>query len=83
MLKIVIVVLLVVILGSLAASMLFLVRDRGRSRRTVGALTLRITLSLLLFALLFVGYFTGTLRPHGIYPVPPPQPGTAAGTQSQ
>ncbi len=70
MFKLIIVVLLVVILVSLAASMLFLIRDHGSSKRPVMALTIRIALSLLLFALLLVGYFTGALRPHGLLPTP-------------
>ncbi len=73
MFKTVIVILLLVVVVSLFAAMVFLVRDSGDSKRTVRALTVRITLSLLLFGLLFVGYFTGALRPHGILPNAPPQ----------
>ncbi len=69
--KLLILLLLLVILGSLAASMIFIVRDRGRGKRPVAALTVRVVLSLVLFALLVVGYFTGHLKPHGIIPPPP------------
>ncbi len=72
MLKTVLVALLLVIVVSLFAAIVFLVRDRGEGNRPVKALTIRITLSLLLFGLLFVGYFSGALKPHGIMPVPPP-----------
>lgn len=72
--KSLIVVLLLIILGSLAASMVFIVRDRGRSNRPVTALTVRIIVSLALLALLVVGYFTGQLKPHGIVPPPPVTP---------
>ena len=41
-------------------------RDQGRSTRTVKALTWRIGLSLALFLLLFVSYYFGLIRPHGI-----------------
>ena len=71
MFKTAIIVLLLVIVISLFAAMVFLVRDRGDSNRPVKALTVRITLSLLLFGLLFVGYFSGALKPHGILPNPP------------
>lgn len=73
MFKTVIVLLLLVIVISLFAAMIFLVRDRGDSKRSVQALTVRITLSLLLFGLLFVGYFSGALKPHGIVPFTPPE----------
>ncbi len=72
MFKTVLVVLLLIIVVSLFAAMMFLVRDRGDSNRPVKALTVRITLSLLLFGLLFVGYFSGALKPHGIMPMPQP-----------
>jgi hypothetical protein len=70
MFKALIVALLITILASLALGMVFLIRDGGKTRRPVRALTVRIGLSLLVFALLFVGYFTGALQPHGIYPPP-------------
>lgn len=72
MFKTVLVLLLLVIVISLFAAMVFLVRDRADSKRPIKALTLRITLSLLLFGLLFVGYFSGALKPHGIIPAPQP-----------
>jgi len=56
----------VVILAALFAGLFFLVRDQGRSTRTVKALTWRIGLSLALFLLLFVSYYFGLIRPHGI-----------------
>jgi hypothetical protein len=80
-LKILIILLLLVILGSLAAGMGFIVKDGGKSRRTLRALTLRITLSLLLFGLLLVGYFGGYLKPHGL--IPPAPQGEQAPAQSQ
>jgi hypothetical protein len=43
-----------------------MVRDQGRSTRTVKALTWRIGLSLALFLLLLAGYYFGLLKPHGI-----------------
>ena len=64
--KIIVIGLLFIIVGCLASGLIFLVRDQGHSNRTVKALTWRIALSLLAFALLMVGYYTGLIQPHGI-----------------
>jgi type IV secretory pathway TrbL component len=63
--KALIILILLVIVGSLFSGLFYLVRDKGTSERTVRALTVRISLSLLLFVLLMIGYATGLLRPHG------------------
>ena len=79
MIKIFIVLTLLAIIASLASGMLFLVKDRGNSTRTAKALTVRISLSVLLFGLLMLGIFTGHIKPHGIYPASHPvtQPAVA------
>lgn len=64
--KLIIILLLILILGSLASAMVFLVRDQGKSTRTVKALTWRIGLSLSAFLLLMAGYYLGLIQPHGI-----------------
>jgi len=66
--KIIIVLFLLIILGSLFSGLFYLVKDKGASERTVRALTVRISLSVLLFVLLMIGYATGVLQPHGVYP---------------
>ena len=66
--KTLIVLILLVIIGSLFSGLFYLVRDKGSSDRTVRALTVRISLSVLLFLLLMIGYATGVLQPHGVYP---------------
>jgi hypothetical protein len=66
--KIAVMILLFAIFISLTLGMVFLVQDKGSTQRTVTSLTVRIVLSLLLFALLIVGFATGMIRPHGIYP---------------
>ena len=66
--KIIVVLFLVFIVGSLFSGMYYLVKDKGTSERTVRALTLRISLSVLLFILLMIGYATGLLQPHGVTP---------------
>jgi hypothetical protein len=57
--KIVVILFLVFILGSLFSALYYLVRDKGQGERTVKALTVRITLSVTLFALLMLGYYFG------------------------
>ena len=66
--KIVIIVLLLAIIISLASGMFFMVRDKGRTHRTVTSLTFRITISVVLFIMLFVGHSTGLIKPHGVRP---------------
>ena len=59
--KIVVVLLFVAILMSLGSALVFLVTDRGQSKRTVKALALRVGLSLTLFLLLMAGYYFGLI----------------------
>ena len=66
--KIIIVLFLFIIIGSLFSGLFYLVKDKGTSERTVRALTVRISLSVLLFLLLMLGYATGLLQPHGMMP---------------
>ena len=70
----------VLILGTLAAivvslgsGLFHLSRGRGEedSRKMARALTVRITLSLLLFALLMIAWYFGLISPHGLQPVAP------------
>jgi hypothetical protein len=63
--KIVVVLLLIGIVGSLASAMVYLVRDRGSSTRTVKALTIRVGLSVFLFLLLMAGYYFGFIPQDG------------------
>ncbi len=66
--KIVIILFLIAILYSLGSGLVYLVKDKGGSDRTVKALTIRISLSVILFLFLMLGYYTGVLQPHGVYP---------------
>lgn len=63
-----VIVVLLVIVGSLFSGLFYMLKDRGASTRAVKALTVRIALSLLLFAMLMIGYWTGLLHPHGLLP---------------
>ena len=57
--KILVILFLVFIVGSLLSALYFLVTDRGRSDRMARALTVRVVLSVVLFALLMLGYYFG------------------------
>jgi hypothetical protein len=57
--KIAIVLVLLIILGSLFSALFFLAKDKGKSDRTVKALTIRICLSIGLFLFLLAGYYFG------------------------
>jgi hypothetical protein len=57
--KIVVILFLVFIVGSLGSALYFLVTDRGRSDRMAKALTIRVALSVVLFALLMLGFYFG------------------------
>lgn len=56
----------VLILASLGSALVFMMRDKGRSNRTVHALALRVGFSVLLFVLLLVAYRMGWIEPTGI-----------------
>lgn len=64
--KILVAIAFLLILGSLGSALVFLMRDKGRSNRTVQALALRVGFSVLLFVLLLVAYQLGWIRPTGI-----------------
>jgi len=64
--KLFIIFVMIIIAGSLASGLFFLVKDSGDSKRTVKALTLRITISLSLFIFLFIAFKLGLIKPHGI-----------------
>jgi len=65
--KVIVVLFLLAILGSLGSGLYYLMKDKGSSDRTVRALTVRISLSVLLFILMMLGYFTGLLHPHALH----------------
>jgi hypothetical protein len=70
MIKVLVLVLLAAIVVSLFSGLFFLNRDQGGSGRMVRALTVRITLSVLLFVILLVAWRTGAIQPHGVMPSP-------------
>ncbi len=64
--KILVAVAFILIIASLGSALVFMMRDKGRSNRTVHALALRVGFSVLLFALLLVAYRLGWIQPTGI-----------------
>lgn len=66
--KLIIVVIFIAILVSLFSGMFFMIKDKGDSTRNVKSLTIRIGLSLALFALLIILYVTGVIHPNAIHP---------------
>ena len=61
--RVIIIAFLLVIVGSLASALYFLVKDKGQSDRALKALTLRVSLSVGLFLLLMAGFYSGILPP--------------------
>lgn len=59
--KIIVILFLVFIIGSLGSALYFMIRDRGQGERMVKALTVRVVLSVVLFALLMLGIYTGVI----------------------
>lgn len=64
--KWIILVAFVLIIGSLASAMVFLIRDRGRTRNTLRALAWRIGLSVALFVFILFAHYMGWIRPTGV-----------------
>jgi hypothetical protein len=54
------------ILGSLASALVYLMRDRGGTNRTVNALTVRIGLSIALFLFVLFAHYMGWIETTGI-----------------
>jgi hypothetical protein len=66
--RLIIVFILLAILASLFSGVYFMLKDRSQSTRNVKALSIRIGLSILLFALLIIAYLTGIIQPNGAHP---------------
>ena len=59
--KIILAVLLFLVLVSLFCGLYFMYRDKGKSRRTVIALTIRVALSITIFVIVIAGMIMGWL----------------------
>ena len=66
--KLLIIGFLLVILYTLFSSFYFLVKDKGKGKRTVNRLSWRVALSLFLFLMLVVAIKLGWIEPHGYQP---------------
>jgi hypothetical protein len=54
------------ILGSLGSALFFMMRDKGKSSKTVYSLMLRIGLSIVLFAGIWIAHTLGYIQSTGI-----------------
>ncbi len=66
--KLFVIFLLVLILGSLASGMVYLLKDNGKSTRVVRALTIRIGLSIFAFLVLMASAYFGLIEPNNPFP---------------
>jgi hypothetical protein len=57
----------IMILGSLASALFYLMRDKGTSNKTVNALTVRIGLSIALFLFLLFANWMGWIQSTGMH----------------
>jgi hypothetical protein len=64
--RFVVILFLIIILLSLGSAMIYLIRDKGKSDRTVKALTVRVALSITLFLLLMLGFYFGIIPKSGL-----------------
>lgn len=68
---IIVLVILGIIVISLFSGMYYMLHDKGNSTRMLKALTVRIVISLILFAILMIGYWAGWIHPHSLGLAPP------------
>jgi hypothetical protein len=64
--KIFVAIAFILIIGSLASALFFLMRDKGGSNRTVRALAFRVGFSIALFIVILVLHRLGYIEPTGI-----------------
>ena len=65
--KTLVIAILFFILLSLSGGLFFLIKDKKKnSNRMVTSLSFRVGLSIFLFLLLFYGFYSGLIHPHGI-----------------
>jgi len=61
--RIIIVLALIGIVLSLGSALFYLIRDKGRTNRTVNALTIRVGISVALFLFILFSYWMGWISP--------------------
>jgi hypothetical protein len=66
--KIIVILLLLLAIGSLASGLFFLLHDKSQTNRTVKALTWRIGLSVTAFLVILISAYFGLIPIHGVQP---------------
>ena len=66
LIKLIVILMLLAIVGSLLSALVFLHKDRGNGTRVAAALTARVALSIVLFGLLLAGSYLGIIPPPGL-----------------
>ena len=64
--KILVAIAFLLIIGSLGSALFFMMRDKGKTNRTMQSLAMRVGLSITLFLLLLGAYQMGWIEPTGI-----------------
>jgi hypothetical protein len=64
--KLIIAIAFTLIIASLGSALVFMMKDKGKSNRTVTALAFRVGFSITLFILILVAYKLGWIQPTGI-----------------
>ncbi|MBX9899271.1 MAG: twin transmembrane helix small protein [Burkholderiaceae bacterium] len=64
--KIIVAIAFLLIFLSLGSALVYLMRDKGKSNRTVKALAFRVGFSISLFLLILVAHHFGLIQPTGI-----------------
>lgn len=64
--KIFVAIAFLLIIGSLGSALFFLMKDQGKTKRTVRALAFRVGFSIALFVLILIMHQLGWIQPTGI-----------------
>ncbi len=64
--KIIVAIAFLLIFISLGSALVYLMRDKGKSNRTVKALAFRVGFSISLFLLILIAHHFGLIQPTGI-----------------
>ncbi|MGI8896500.1 MAG: twin transmembrane helix small protein [Casimicrobiaceae bacterium] len=64
--KLLVIATLIAIVVALFSALVYLYRDGGKGSRVVWALSIRVALSVTLFAFLFLSYWMGWIGPAGL-----------------
>ena len=66
MFKYAVIILLILIIYNLVMGFVYILKDKSSSKRGLTSLKTRIVLSLLLFALLIIGYYADLIEPNSL-----------------